>query len=419
MDVDRPARPSLADVGRHDAHVAGEHDELGAGPRPRRPRRRRSCTNGTSHRAASAAEVGVVRHDDPNVDRQRAGIGPGQQVGGAVRRLRHEQRRRDRSPAGWGRTRVRARSSPADDGRRRQGLDGVDAVDRLDLDPLVEPAELEVAVDVDDVQPGAGHRPGDGGDQPGPIGARRQEDGAGARPPCADRGRAKAPALLTSRSPHGRRGSHARFVRPHHEPLLELLRSLGTAGAVTNAGALVLGAAPGRLGRGRAGALAPVRPRPPRRPRPTTATSPRPLAWGHGREGRTLRGGVGRSPHPRPVRGPAPQGHRAAPSPASTRTTRPPACTRAAAAAPPLFASDTKFESGSGWPSFWEPAIAEAVETHEDRSLRHAPHRGHVRRLRRPPRPRVPRRSQPDRPALLHQLAVARLRTRARRRGRA
>jgi peptide-methionine (R)-S-oxide reductase len=33
-----------------------------------------------------------------------------------------------------------------------------------------------------------------------------------------------------------------------------------------------------------------------------------------------------------------------------------------------LFSSDTKFESGSGWPSFSEPAIAEAVELHEDRS---------------------------------------------------
>jgi peptide-methionine (R)-S-oxide reductase len=33
-----------------------------------------------------------------------------------------------------------------------------------------------------------------------------------------------------------------------------------------------------------------------------------------------------------------------------------------------LFASDTKFESGSGWPSFTEPAIAEAVELREDKT---------------------------------------------------
>ena len=33
-----------------------------------------------------------------------------------------------------------------------------------------------------------------------------------------------------------------------------------------------------------------------------------------------------------------------------------------------LFDSSTKFESGTGWPSFWEPKVAEAVETVEDRS---------------------------------------------------
>jgi peptide-methionine (R)-S-oxide reductase len=34
-----------------------------------------------------------------------------------------------------------------------------------------------------------------------------------------------------------------------------------------------------------------------------------------------------------------------------------------------LFASDTKFDSGTGWPSFTEPAVAEAVELRPDRSL--------------------------------------------------
>ena len=35
----------------------------------------------------------------------------------------------------------------------------------------------------------------------------------------------------------------------------------------------------------------------------------------------------------------------------------------------PLFTSETKFESGTGWPSFWEPVGPEAVQEHEDRAL--------------------------------------------------
>ena len=33
-----------------------------------------------------------------------------------------------------------------------------------------------------------------------------------------------------------------------------------------------------------------------------------------------------------------------------------------------LFTSDTKFDSGSGWPSFTEPAVAQAVELRPDHS---------------------------------------------------
>ena len=40
---------------------------------------------------------------------------------------------------------------------------------------------------------------------------------------------------------------------------------------------------------------------------------------------------------------------------------------RCAGCGEPLFSSDTKFESGSGWPSFYQP-MPDAVATHEDTS---------------------------------------------------
>jgi peptide-methionine (R)-S-oxide reductase len=35
----------------------------------------------------------------------------------------------------------------------------------------------------------------------------------------------------------------------------------------------------------------------------------------------------------------------------------------------PLFSSATKYDSGTGWPSFWAPIEKSAVSEHEDRSL--------------------------------------------------
>jgi methionine-R-sulfoxide reductase len=53
-----------------------------------------------------------------------------------------------------------------------------------------------------------------------------------------------------------------------------------------------------------------------------------------------------------------------------------------------LFTSDTKYDSGSGWPSFWEPADSDAVTLHQDvahgmvrtevRCSRCGSHLGHV-----------------------------------------
>ena len=79
---------------------------------------------------------------------------------------------------------------------------------------------------------------------------------------------------------------------------------------------------------------------------------------------------------------------------------------RCAACGAELFRSDEKFESGSGWPSFYAPAAEEAVETEEDRS-RSWTDRGHVRRVQLASRPRLRRRAAADRTAVLHQLGGA------------
>jgi peptide-methionine (R)-S-oxide reductase len=49
--------------------------------------------------------------------------------------------------------------------------------------------------------------------------------------------------------------------------------------------------------------------------------------------------------------------------------TKDPGIYRCAACGAELFSSGTKFDSGTGWPSFYEPADASAVDTEDDNSF--------------------------------------------------
>ena len=68
-----------------------------------------------------------------------------------------------------------------------------------------------------------------------------------------------------------------------------------------------------------------------------------------------------------------------------------------------LFDSSTKYESGSGWPSFYKPADAENIQEVDRSQPRHDAHRSHVQIMRGAPGSRLPGWSETYRVELLHQ----------------
>ncbi len=73
----------------------------------------------------------------------------------------------------------------------------------------------------------------------------------------------------------------------------------------------------------------------------------------------------------------------------------------------PLFDSTTKFDSGTGWPSFFKPVADDKVDYASDGTDGDPAHGDPVQPLRRPPRPRPRRWSRSHGQTLLRQLGVA------------